>query len=248
VRSEEGNRIREAFVAAKGCKLISADYSQIELRLLASIANIESLKQAFRNDMDIHAVTASQMFAVPVNSVSAELRRRAKTINFGIIYGISAFGLAQRLGLSRTEAGDYIKKYFLQYPGIEAYMKHTVDFARTHGYVETLFGRKCYIKGINDKNGAIRQFSERAAINAPLQGSAADIIKKAMVRLHARLASEGFKTKILLQVHDELILEAPDDEVKRALKIVKHEMESAASLDIPLIADAGVGDNWREAH
>jgi len=246
VRSEEGNRIREAFVAAKGCKLISADYSQIELRLLASIAKIDTLKEAFKNGMDIHAVTASQMFGVPVDSVSSELRRRAKTINFGIIYGISAFGLAQRLNIGRAEAGDYIKKYFLQYPGIEAYMKNTVDFARTHGYVETVFGRKCYIKGIADKNAGIRQFSERAAINAPLQGSAADIIKKAMVRLHARLKDEGFKAKILLQVHDELILEAPEGEVERVLKIVKHEMESAVSLDIPLTAEAGVGDNWCE--
>jgi DNA polymerase I len=248
IRSEEGNRIREAFVAAKGCKLISADYSQIELRLLAAIAKIDTLKQAFKNGMDIHAVTASQMFGVPVDAVTAELRRRAKTINFGIIYGISAFGLAQRLGIGRTEAADYIKKYFLQYPGIEAYMKDTIEFARTHGYVETLFGRKCYIKGITDKNAAIRQFSERAAINAPLQGSAADIIKKAMVRLHLRLKEEGFASKILLQVHDELILEVPEHEIEPVKKIVKYEMEAAITLDVPLTAEAGVGNNWREAH
>lgn len=248
VRTEEGNRIREAFVSAKGCKLISADYSQIELRLLACVAGIDVLKDAFRKNMDIHAVTASQMFGVPVENVDGDLRRRAKTINFGIIYGISAFGLAQRLGIGRVEAGDYIKKYFLQYPGIEAYMKNTIEFARMHGYVETIFGRKCFINGIADKNGAIRQFSERAAINAPLQGSAADIIKKAMVRIHARLANEGFKTRLLLQVHDELVLEAPENESDKVAEIVKQEMEKAVSLDIPFTASVGIGNNWREVH
>ncbi len=248
VRSEEGNRIREAFVAAKGHKLISADYSQVELRLLACVANIDTLKDAFRKNMDIHAVTASQMFGVPVSDVDSDMRRRAKTINFGIIYGISAFGLAQRLGIGRAEAGDYIKKYFLQYPGIEEYMKNTVAFARTHGYVETIVGRKCYINGIADKNAGIRQFSERAAINAPLQGSAADIIKKAMVKLDARLKKEGFKTKLILQIHDELVLEAPESEAERVAKIVKYEMENAVMLDIPFTADIGIGDNWREVH
>lgn len=248
VRTEEGNRIRESFVAAKGCKLISADYSQIELRLLACVANIDTLKEAFKKNMDIHAVTASQMFGVAVENVDSDMRRRAKTINFGIIYGISAFGLAQRLGIGRAEAGDYIKKYFLQYPGIEAYMKDTVEFARTHGYVETIFGRKCFINGINDKNGAIRQFSERAAINAPLQGSAADIIKKSMVKIHKRLKNEGFKTKLLLQVHDELILEAPEAEAEIVAKIVKQEMEKAVALEVPFTAGVGVGGNWREVH
>lgn len=248
VRSEEGNQIREAFIPAKGCKLISADYSQIELRLLACVADIGTLKDAFKNGIDIHTATASQMFGVPVDKVDSELRRRAKTINFGIIYGISAFGLAQRLGIGRAEAGDYIKKYFLQYPGIEKYMKDTIEYARTHGYVKTVVGRKCYINGISDKNGAIRQFSERAAINAPLQGSAADIIRMAMVKLFARLKKEGFKTNILLQVHDELVLEAPESEAEAVAKIIKKEMENAVNLAIPFTVDVNIGNNWREVH
>lgn len=246
IRSEEGGRIREAFVAAKGHKLISADYSQIELRLLASIADIGSLKEAFKNNMDIHAVTASQMFGMPVEEVNADLRRRAKTINFGIIYGISAFGLSQRLGISRVEAGDYIKKYFTQYPGIEEYMSNMVEFARTHGYVETIFGRKCYINGINDKNAAIRQFSERAAINAPLQGSAADIIKKAMIDVYYALKHSNSEAKLLLQVHDELVLEAPEAVVDEVARIVKKSMEHAANMNVPLTVDVNIGTNWRK--
>lgn len=248
VRSEEGGQIREAFIPAKGYKLISADYSQIELRLLACVADISTLKDAFKKGLDIHAATASQMFGVPLDKVDSELRRRAKTINFGIIYGISAFGLSQRLGIGRAEAADYIKKYFLQYPGIEAYMKNTIEFARTHGYVNTIMGRKCYINGIGDKNAAIRQFSERAAINAPLQGSAADIIKMAMVKLHRRLYNDGFKTNLLLQVHDELVLEAPEDEAEKVVKIIRKEMENAVMLDIPFTVDVGIGSNWREVH
>ena len=248
IRSEEGNQIREAFISEKGYKLISADYSQVELRLLACIAKIDTLQNAFKNGMDIHAATASQMFGIPADNVDSEMRRRAKTINFGIIYGISAFGLAQRLGIGRKEAGDYIKKYFEQYPGIEEYMKNTINFAREHGYVKTTSGRKCYINGINNKNAGIRQFSERAAINAPLQGSAADIIKKAMVCLDKRLKKEGFKTKLLLQIHDELILEAPENEAEQVAKIVKFEMENAVTLDIPFIVEANIGNNWREVH
>lgn len=244
VRSEEGNKIREAFIAEKGHKLISADYSQIELRLLAHIADIGSLKDAFAKGQDIHAATASQMFGMAVDQVDSESRRKAKMINFGIIYGISAFGLAQRLGIGRNEAGEYIKQYFRQYPGIENYMRETVEFARKHGYVQTIWGRKCHITGIADKNPAMRQFSERAAINAPLQGSAADIIKKAMVILDSELHKKGLKARALLQVHDELVLEAPDAEAEEVSRLVKHVMENVVQLSVPVTVDVGVGENW----
>ncbi|MCE3233407.1 MAG: polymerase [Rickettsiaceae bacterium] len=248
IRTEAGNKIREAFVAEEGCKLISADYSQIELRLLAHVANIAPLQEAFRKDIDIHAATASQMFGIPVEQVDSEFRRKAKMINFGIIYGISAFGLAQRLNIPRGEAADYIAKYFQQYPGIEAYMKETIEFARKHNYVQTVSGRRCYVNGINDRNPAMRQFSERAAINAPLQGTAADIIKKAMVVLADRLQSEGFKSRILLQVHDELLIESPEPEVDVVKAMVKKVMEGVVSLSVPVTVDVGVGNNWREIH
>ncbi len=248
IRSEEGNKIREAFIAEKGCKLLSADYSQIELRLLAHIADIDTLKHAFKNNLDIHAATASQMFGVDIVNVSSELRRRAKTINFGIIYGISAFGLAQRLGIERKEASEYITQYFKQYPGIEAYMTKTVEFARQHGYVNTIWGRKCYITGINDRNQGIRQFSERAAINAPLQGSAADIIKKAMIVLDKKIRENGLKARLLLQVHDELVVEAPENEVEKVASLMKQAMENVINLSVPITVDVGVGDNWREIH
>jgi DNA polymerase-1 len=248
VRSESGNKIRESFIADKGCKLISADYSQIELRLLAHAAKIEALQEAFRKNLDIHAATAAQMFGVSLDNVDSELRRKAKMINFGIIYGISAFGLASRLGIGREEAAAYIKKYFEQYPGIENYMRKTVEFCRQHNYVETIWGRKCYIAGINDKNGAIRQFSERAAINAPLQGSAADIIKKAMIVFADKIKSENLKARMLLQVHDELIIEAPENEAEKVAAMLKKIMEGAVSLSIPITVDVGIGDNWREIH
>jgi len=248
IRSEEGNKIREAFVAERGFKLISADYSQIELRLLAHIADIDILKEAFKNNYDIHSATASQMFGVPIDKVDSDLRRKAKTINFGIIYGISAFGLSERLGITRGEAADYIKKYFKQYPGIEAYMKETVEFARKHYFVKTIWGRKCFVNGINDKNAAMRQFSERAAINAPLQGAAADIIKKAMVDFDRALNLKGFKARMLLQVHDELIIEAPEAEAKDVAELLKATMENVISLSVPITVDVGVGDNWREIH
>lgn len=248
IRTEEGNKIREAFIAEDGCKLIAADYSQIELRLLADMANINTLREAFKNGHDIHAATASQMFGVPLDRVDSELRRKAKMINFGIIYGISAFGLAHRLGISRSEAGDYIKQYFIQYPGIEAYMKRTIEFAREHGYVVTQWGRKCCLRDINSKNPGLRNFSERAAINAPLQGSAADIIKKAMVQLPSRLRKAGLNAKILLQVHDELVLEAPETQAEQTARIVKEVMENTVRLSIPLTVDVGVGDNWKQIH
>ena len=246
IRTELGRQIRDAFVAAPGQSLISADYSQIELRLLAHVADIAVLKEAFIKNIDIHAVTASQMFGVPVEQVSGDLRRKAKTINFGIIYGISAHGLAVRLGIGRGEAGDYIKKYFEQYPGIREYMDRTIAFAREHAYVETLDGRKVHVKGINDKSPNMRNFSERAAINAPLQGTAADIIKRAMVGVHETCISRG--AKLLLQVHDELVIEAPESTAETLALEVKRIMERAASLSVPLTVEVGTGKNWGKIH
>ena len=243
IRTEEGRRIRTAFVAADGCKLISADYSQIELRLLAHMANIETLKEAFRNGADIHALTASQMFHVPLTEVTSELRRSAKAINFGIIYGISAHGLATNLGISRSEAGQYIEQYFKQYPGIREYMDTTIEFARQHGYVKTLYGRKIHVKDINAKQPNLRNFSERAAINAPLQGTAADIIKLAMIEV-ARHQS----AKLLLQVHDELVLEAPVAQAEEVAAGVKRIMEQVAHLSVPLTVEVGIGDHWGAIH
>jgi DNA polymerase-1 len=245
IRTEEGRRIRSAFVAPAGFTLLSADYSQIELRLLAHMANMDSLKQAFRDGVDIHALTASQMFGVPLDQMTSEIRRRAKAINFGIIYGISAHGLSVQLGISRAEAADYIAKYFEQYPGIREYMDSTIAFARAHGYVETLFGRRVHVKDINAKNGALRQFSERAAINAPLQGTAADIIKLAMVEVHKTLRNGA---RMLLQVHDELVIEVPIEQAQVVAGEVKRAMERVASLSVPLVVEVGQGANWGAAH
>ncbi len=252
IRTEEGRRIRTAFIAPEGYKLISADYSQIELRLLAHVAGIDSLKQAFLNGADIHAVTASEIFGVTEEQVTPDLRRNAKTINFGIIYGMSAHGLATRLGISRQEAASYIEKYFKQYPGIREYMDTTIAFARAHGYVETLYGRKVHVKDINNKNTNLRNFSERAAINAPLQGSAADIIKRAMVEVHHVLRPEARGQKpgvrLLLQVHDELVLEAPADRADEMAKQVKRIMEQVAHYPIPFVVEVGTGNHWGEIH
>ncbi|WP_169543584.1 DNA polymerase I [Sneathiella aquimaris] len=252
IRTEEGRKLRQAFIAEPGHKLISADYSQIELRILAHMANIESLKEAFANGQDIHAKTASQVFGIPMEGMDPMQRRAAKAINFGIIYGISAFGLARQLGVSRTEAQGYIEAYFEQYPGIRKYMDETKAYCHEHEYVETIFGRKVHLPGINDKNGARRGFSERAAINAPIQGSAADIIKRAMIRLPDALTAAGLNGRMLLQVHDELIFEVPENETEQTAAVIKDVMENAAlpavEISVPLIVDAGIGDNWGEAH
>jgi len=252
IRTTEGRRIRTAFVAEKGHKLVSADYSQIELRVLAHMADIAQLKQAFADGLDIHAMTASEMFGVPIDGMPGEVRRRAKAINFGIIYGISAFGLARNLGIERSEAADYIKTYFERFPGIRDYMDATKAFAREHGYVETVFGRRAHYPEIRSSNPQVRAFNERAAINAPIQGSAADIIRRAMVRMEDALAQSHLSAKMLLQVHDELIFEAPDDQVEPTIAVVREIMENAAmpavSMAVPLQVDAAAADNWDEAH
>ena len=252
VRTEAGRKIRRAFVAPKGRKLISADYSQIELRLLAHIADIPALKQAFADELDIHAMTASEMFGVPIEGMPGEVRRRAKAINFGIIYGISAFGLANQLSIGREEAGAYIRKYFERFPGIRDYMDATKKTARANGYVSTLFGRKCHYPRINASNPSERAFNERAAINAPLQGSAADIIRRAMTHMDGALARAGLSAMMLLQVHDELVFEVPDDEVEATLPVVAKVMvdapEPAVKLHVPLQVDARAAQNWEEAH
>jgi DNA polymerase-1 len=253
IRTKEGREIRTAFVAAPGKKLISADYSQIELRILAHIADIPQLRKAFDEGLDIHAMTASEMFGVPVDGMPADVRRRAKAINFGIIYGISAFGLANQLGISKEEAGAYIKTYFERFPGIRAYMDATKKGAHERGFVETVFGRRIHYPEINTKNPSMRGFLERAAINAPIQGSAADIIRRAMARMPAALDEAGLKTaKMLLQVHDELVFEVAEAEVPSTLRTVKKVMESAAlpviKLAVPIHVDAKAADNWEAAH
>ena len=248
VRTEEGRRIRKAFIADKGNVLLSADYSQIELRLVAHVADIEGLKRAFADGKDIHAITAAQVFGVPVQGMDPMVRRRAKAINFGIIYGISAFGLAAQLGIPQAEARQYIDAYFSKYPEIRAYMESAKEEARRDGYVSTLFGRKCYVPGIKDKNPAHRAFSERAAINAPIQGGAADIIKRAMVRLPEALAAADGNARMLLQVHDELVFEVPEAEAEKTAALVKQVMEAAAKLSVPLVVDTGFAKSWADAH
>jgi len=252
VCSSDLRRIRTAFVADKGNKLLSADYSQIELRLIAHIADVPQLKQAFADGIDIHAMTASEIFNVPVKDMDPSVRRRAKAINFGIIYGISAFGLANQLGIARGEAAEYIDLYFDRFPGIRTYMDETKVLAHEQGYVETIFGRRIHLPEINSKNGAHRSFLERAAINAPIQGSAADIIRRAMIRIPDSLTKANLRARMLLQVHDELIFEVPEEEVEKTTKLVSKIMEGAAvpavDISVALEVDARAADNWEEAH
>jgi DNA polymerase-1 len=252
IRTEEGRKIRRAFIATPGNKLVSADYSQIELRLLAEVADVPALRKAFQEGTDIHAMTASEMFGVPIKDMPGEVRRRAKAINFGIIYGISAFGLANQLAIAREEAGAYIKKYFERFPGIRDYMEESKEFCRKHGYVLTLFGRKCHYPDIKASNASLRAFNERAAINARLQGSAADIIRRAMVRMEPALTKAKLNAQMLLQVHDELIFEVPHAEVEKTLPVIRQVMTDAphpaVSLHVPLQVDARAADNWDEAH
>jgi DNA polymerase I len=252
VRTEEGRKIRSAFIAPEGSKLISADYSQIELRVVAHVADIPQLKKAFAEGRDIHAMTASEMFGVPIEGMDPMVRRRAKAINFGIIYGISAFGLANQLGIGREEAGDYIRTYFKRFPGIRDYMEATKQQAREQGYVETIFGRRMHFPRITSPNASERAFLERAAINAPIQGAAADIIRRAMIRMPGALAEAGLRARMLLQVHDELIFECVDEEAERTMDLVRRVMvsapEPAVKLSIPLQVDARAAQNWEAAH
>jgi len=249
VRSEEGRRIREAFVAAPGRKILSLDYSQIELRILAHVAGIDTLKQAFRDGQDIHAMTASEMFDVPLDEMTSDIRRQAKAINFGVIYGISGFGLARNLRIPRAEAQGFIDRYFERFPGIREYMDDTVKFAKDHGYVQTLFGRKINTPEINAK-GPGAGFAKLAAINAPIQGTAADIIRRAMIRMPDVIAD--LPAEMLLQVHDELLFEVDEDAIDATIDAVRAVMEGASApavhLDVPLVVDAGTGANWAEAH
>jgi DNA polymerase I len=248
IRSEEGRKIRRAFIADAGHLLLSADYSQIELRVLAHMAGIAALKEAFAKDVDVHAVTASQMFGVPIEGMDPLLRRNAKMINYGIIYGIGAFGLAQRLGIEFDVARRYIEAYFERYPGIRDYMERAKDEARAHGYVTTLFGRICATPEIRSGNPSRRGYAERAAINAPIQGSAADIMKRAMIRADRALANSNLGARMLLQVHDELVFEVPEDEIEPTADLIRGVMEHAADLEVPLVVEVGWGPNWDAAH
>ncbi|WP_191059372.1 DNA polymerase I [Geminicoccus harenae] len=248
IRTEEGRRIREAFIAEPGHVLMSADYSQVELRILAHMAELATLKEAFANGIDIHRLTAAQMFGLPVEEVSGDLRRSAKTINYGIVYGIGAFGLAQRLGIPHAQAKDYIDRYFEQYPGIREYMDQTKAEAREKGHVVTVDGRRCWVPDILSKLPSRRAYAERAAINAPIQGTAADIMKRAMLRVARRLAEERAGARLLLQVHDELLLEVPQSEVEPTAVLVRAAMEGAASLSVPLEVEVGTGHSWGAAH
>lgn len=248
VRSAEGRRIRQAFVATEGCKIVAADYSQIELRIMAHLSGDRGLKAAFEQNLDVHSATAAEVFGVELASVTGEQRRSAKAINFGLIYGMSAFGLGRQLHIGRNQAQEYIDLYFSRYPGVQAYMDSIRKRAAEQGYVETLFGRRLYLPEIRASNGMRRQAAERTAINAPMQGTAADIIKLAMISVDQWLADKKLNARMIMQVHDELILEVPQDELEDVLSGLKARMSNAARLDVPLVVDVGVGDNWDEAH
>jgi DNA polymerase-1 len=248
IRSERGQLIRRAVIADEGCMILSADYSQVELRLMAHFSQDEHLLNAFRNGQDIHAATAAKIFRVPIDAVTPEQRRAAKTANFGILYGISAFGLAQQLDCSRSEAKQLIDDYFAAFPKIQSFIEAQKAYAREHLYVETLFGRKRYLPDIVSHNATVRAFAERNAVNAPVQGTAADIIKIAMVAIHNELKQRGLRAQMIMQVHDELNFNVPVDEVEQVRRIVVDNMQNAVHLSVPLIAECGVGHNWLEAH
>jgi DNA polymerase-1 len=248
IRTAEGRRIRQAFVAPKGYKLLAADYSQIELRIMAHLAKDEGLLHAFRNDLDVHKATAAEVFGVELADVTTDQRRSAKAINFGLIYGMSAFGLAKQIGVDRKQSQAYIDRYFARYPGVLEYMERTRAQAAEQGFVETIFGRRLYLPEINAKNPALRKGAERTAINAPMQGTAADIIKKAMIAVDSWLTASGLDAKVILQVHDELVLEVREDLVDQVRDEIRVHMSDAAKLDVPLLVEVGVGNNWDEAH
>jgi DNA polymerase-1 len=248
VRTAEGRRIREAFIAAPGHRLVSADYSQIELRIMAHLSADPALLKAFGEGADIHRATAAEIFGVPVAEVTTDQRRYIKAVNFGLIYGMGAFGLAQQLGIERGAAQQFIDKYFARYPGVAAYMQRTRELAREQGYVETVFGRRLWLPDIKAAGGPRRAGAERAAINAPMQGTAADLIKLAMIAVQQWLDRERLAARLILQVHDELVLEVPDGEVDRVRRELPELMSGVAELAVPLVADVGSGANWEEAH
>ena len=254
IKSEDGKEIRKAFISEKGFTLISADYNQIEMRILADLADVKGLKKAFRNNEDIHSLTASQVFNIDIKKIDQDTRRKAKAINFGIIYVISQYGLAKQIMVSNNEAEQFLKSYFTKFPEIKEYMNSTIKFCRKSGYVNNIFGRRTYIKGINDKNYNVRNFQERAAINAPIQGSASEIMRLAMIRLNKRFKDlKNIQSKVLLQIHDELIFEVPNIELKKISTIIKEEMTSVVnsnlhSFSIPLTVDINSGNNWGMLH
>jgi DNA polymerase-1 len=248
IRDEEGKEIRRAFIPDDDCQFLSADYSQIELRIMAHLSEDKNMMEAFHSGHDIHAATAAKIFNVPLSEVTKDMRRKAKTANFGIIYGISVFGLGEQLRISRMEAKELIDGYFATFPDVKKYMDYSIEVAREKGYVETLLHRKRFLPDINSHNSIVRGYAERNAINAPIQGSAADIIKVAMNRIHRRFLEENLQSRMIMQVHDELNFNVFPDEMDRGRKIVVDEMEHAIELKVPLIAECGIGNNWLEAH
>jgi DNA polymerase-1 len=249
IRTERGREVRKAFVPRdENFTIVSADYSQIELRIIAAISGDKNMIDAFRNKQDIHATTAARVYGIPLHEVTAEMRRNAKSVNFGIIYGVSAFGLAANLGVSRTEAKELIDNYFAQYPAIKKYMENQIAYARSKGYVQTLLGRKRWLRDINSSNSVVRGFAERNAINMPIQGTAADMIKLAMIRIHDAFKKNNYRSKMVLQVHDELVFDALKEEVEEIKPLILEKMKTALPLDVPIEAEIGAGDNWLEAH
>ena len=248
IRTEQGRRVRRAFVAPVGSKIVSADYSQIELRIMAHLSGDKTLLEAFKNGEDVHRRTAAEVFGIAPENVGSEQRRYAKTINFGLIYGMGQYGLAKSLGIDALSAKSFIDRYFARYPGVADYMQRTKELAAAQGYVETVLGRRLYLPGIHSKNGNERAGAERAAINAPMQGTASDLIKRAMIDVCYWLASDGLESKLIMQVHDELVLEVPDSELDLVRAKLPEIMQQAGEMDVPLLAEVGVGDDWEEAH